>query len=129
MSIYHIAQNRTVRTDGPMDGDIMAEFKANLDPINALAEQTPGFVWRLKSDGGNNATSIHVYEDEYLLLNMSIVDRLRRCASTPTTARTPTLCASALAGSNACKSTSSRCGRFPPGTSRPRRKAKRSWPT
>ena len=72
MSIYHIAQINVGRVLGPMDGDIMAEFKANLDPINALAEQTPGFVWRLKSDSGNDATSIHVYEDEYLLLNMSV---------------------------------------------------------
>ena len=81
MPTYQLAQINIGRVLGPMDGDIMAEFKANLDPINALAEQTPGFVWRLKSDGGNDATSIHVYEDDYLLINMSVwesVDALRQ---------------------------------------------------
>jgi hypothetical protein len=69
---YHLAQINIGRTLGTMDSAIMAEFKANLDPINALAERTPGFVWRLKSDDGNDATSIHVYEDDYLLINMSV---------------------------------------------------------
>jgi hypothetical protein len=68
---YHIAQINIGRILGEMDSPIMKEFKDNLDPINALAEQTPGFVWRLKGDN-NNATAIHVYEDPYLLINMSV---------------------------------------------------------
>ncbi len=49
----------------------MAEFKANLDPINALAEAAPGFVWRLQSDTGN-ATDIAYSEDPFELVNMSV---------------------------------------------------------
>ena len=57
----------------------MAEFKANLDRINTLAEATPGFVWRLQSDSGN-ATDIVYSEDPLLLVNMSVwesIDALR----------------------------------------------------
>ena len=68
---YHIAQVNIGRILGAMDSPVMKEFKDNLDPINALAEASPGFVWRLKGDN-NNATEIHVYEDPYLLVNMSV---------------------------------------------------------
>lgn len=68
---YHIAQINIGRILGEMDGPIMAEFKDNLDRINALAEESSGFVWRLKGDN-NNATEIHVYDDPYLLINMSV---------------------------------------------------------
>lgn len=68
---YHIAQVNIGRILGEMDSPVMKEFKDNLDPINALAESTPGFVWRLKGDDTNDATSIRVYEDRYLLVNMS----------------------------------------------------------
>ena len=49
----------------------MAEFMDNLDRINALAEESPGFVWRLQDDSGN-ATDIHAFDDPHLLLNMSV---------------------------------------------------------
>lgn len=71
MQHYHIAQVNIGRILGEMDSPIMAEFKANLDPINALAESTPGFVWRLKGEG-NDATSLRVYEDRYLIVNLSV---------------------------------------------------------
>jgi hypothetical protein len=69
---YHLAQINIGRILGEMDSPIMAEFKANLDPINAVAESMPGFVWRLTGSESNDATSIHVYEDPYLLINMSV---------------------------------------------------------
>ena len=68
---YNLAQVNVGRILGPMDGPVMAEFAANLDPINALAESSPGFVWRLK-DETNNATSIPVTEDRFLLVNLSV---------------------------------------------------------
>lgn len=73
---YHIAQINIGRILGDMNGPIMAEFKANLDRINAIAEQTPGFVWRLKDSDSNDATSIHVYEDRYMLINMSVWENI-----------------------------------------------------
>ena len=54
-----------------MDSPVMAEFAANLDRINALAEQSPGFVWRLQTAAGN-ATALRPFEDENTLLNMSV---------------------------------------------------------
>jgi hypothetical protein len=44
---------------------------AALDPVNALADSSPGFVWRLQTEDGN-ATGIRAFEDERLLVNMSV---------------------------------------------------------
>ena len=49
----------------------MADFVAALDPINALADRSPGFVWRLQGEGGD-ATSIRVTDDPRVLWNMSV---------------------------------------------------------
>lgn len=68
---FNLAQVNIGKILGPMDSPVMAEFKANLDNINTLAESSEGFVWRLKDDN-NNATSIKVFEDEFLLINMSV---------------------------------------------------------
>ncbi|HLZ87564.1 MAG TPA: DUF3291 domain-containing protein [Puia sp.] len=68
---YQLAQVNVGRILGPMESPVMVEFAANLDRINAIAEGSPGFVWRLK-DGSNNATSIPVTEDRFLLVNLSV---------------------------------------------------------
>jgi len=49
----------------------MAGFKAALEPINALADEAPGFVWRLQTEDGD-ATAIRPYEDERMMVNMSV---------------------------------------------------------
>jgi hypothetical protein len=49
----------------------MADFVNNLDPINALAETSPGFVWRLQTEEGN-ATALRPTDNENLLVNMSV---------------------------------------------------------
>ena len=66
-----IAQINIAKMKAPLDSPIMAEFVNNLDRINALAEKSKGFVWRLK-DENNNATSIRIFNDDYLLVNMSV---------------------------------------------------------
>ena len=71
MSAYNLAQLNIGVIKGPMDSPVMAEFKANLDRINALAEQTPGFVWRLQTEQGD-ATAIRPFDDANLLVNMSV---------------------------------------------------------
>ena len=68
---FQLAQVNIARMLAPMDSPIMADFVANLDPINALAEKSEGFVWRLK-DESNNATSIKIFDDDYLIVNMSV---------------------------------------------------------
>ena len=54
-----------------MDSPALAEFVANLEPVNALADFAPGFVWRLEDESGD-ATSIRAFDDERLIINMSV---------------------------------------------------------
>jgi hypothetical protein len=68
---YHIAQINIARMVAPIDSPVMHDFVANLDRINAVAESAPGFVWRLVGDG-NDATSLRPYEDERIIVNMSV---------------------------------------------------------
>ena len=55
----------------PLEDPRMAGFVNRLDEINALAEETDGFVWRLKDDTGN-ATNISAFPDPMLIVNMSM---------------------------------------------------------
>jgi len=68
---YHLAQINIACTVAPLDSPVMHDFVANLDRINAVAESAAGFVWRLKGDG-NDATSLRPYEDERIIVNMSV---------------------------------------------------------
>ncbi|KMW60266.1 hypothetical protein AIOL_000419 [Candidatus Rhodobacter oscarellae] len=56
-----------------LDSPKMADFMDNLDRVNALAERSPGYVWRLQSDSGN-ATDISVPDEPNMLPNMSLWD-------------------------------------------------------
>jgi hypothetical protein len=71
MSGYELAQLNIGVIRGPMDSPIMAEFAANLERINAVAEATPGFVWRLQTEEGD-ATAIRPFDNENMLVNMSV---------------------------------------------------------
>src|SRR5260221_5808451 len=68
---YHLAQINIGRVRAPIGDPIMEGFVSRLDEINALAEAMPGFVWRLQTPE-SKATSIHVYDDPYFLINMSV---------------------------------------------------------
>ncbi|HEY2686231.1 MAG TPA: DUF3291 domain-containing protein [Steroidobacteraceae bacterium] len=70
MSRYELAQLNIGVMKGPLDSSVMADFVANLEPINALADAAPGFVWRLKSEEGN-ATEFRPMGDE-IIVNMSV---------------------------------------------------------
>jgi glycosidase len=69
--MFHLAQLNIGRLVAPVDSPLVAEFIALLDPVNALADAAPGFVWRLQADDGN-ATSFHIYGDDTLNVNMSV---------------------------------------------------------
>jgi hypothetical protein len=71
MSRYELAQLNIGVIKGPMDSPVMAEFAANLERINALAERSPGFVWRLQTEEGD-ATALRPFENENTLVNMSV---------------------------------------------------------
>ena len=80
MSVNHIAQLNIGRFLYPTDDPRMAEFMNNLDRVNAIAERSPGFVWRLKDDS-NNATAIRPVGDPTTAVNLSVwesVDALVR---------------------------------------------------
>jgi hypothetical protein len=68
---HHLAQLNVARFKAPMDDPVMAAFVAELDPVNAIADGTPGFVWRLQTEEGN-ATGIHAFDDDLMLVNMSV---------------------------------------------------------
>ena len=71
MSEYHLAQINIARMLAPIDDPIMAEFVAQLVPVNALADGSPGFVWRLQTESGD-ATSIKVYDDDMIIVNLTV---------------------------------------------------------
>jgi heme-degrading monooxygenase HmoA len=73
--VYHLAQVNIARMLAPLDDPLMAGFVEQLDAINALADASPGFVWRLQSAAGN-ATSVRAYDDECILINMSVWESL-----------------------------------------------------
>ncbi len=67
---YHLAQLNIGRARDALDSPVMADFMANLDRINALAEQSPGYVWRLQTEEGN-ATAISPFNDN-TIVNLSV---------------------------------------------------------
>ena len=71
-SNWHLAQINIARMIGVNINDpVMAKFVAQLDEVNALAEGSPGFVWRLK-DENNNATNLNPYNDDRIIINLSV---------------------------------------------------------
>jgi Domain of unknown function (DUF3291) len=72
MNGYHLAQINIGRFRLPVDHPANAEFMNALDAVNAIAEASDGFIWRLVGEG-NNATDVEVVADDPLLLvNMSV---------------------------------------------------------
>ena len=72
-----MAQLNVGRLRAPIDDPRIDDFRSNLAPINALADASPGFVWRLQSDSGN-ATDIQAYDDPLMIVNMSVWDSIDR---------------------------------------------------
>ena len=75
MAEWHLAQLNIARLRAPLDSPELADFVAALDPINALADAAPGFVWRLQTEDGD-ATSIRAFDDHMLIVNMSVWESL-----------------------------------------------------
>jgi hypothetical protein len=71
METQQLAQINVGRLIAPLDDSRIAAFIAQLEPVNKLAESSPGFVWRLQSDAGN-ATDIPYNDDPLVIVNMSV---------------------------------------------------------
>ena len=79
---YYLAQINISRLLAPLDDPRIAGFVAQLEPINALADKAPGFVWRLQSNSGN-ATDIAYNDDPFVIVNISVwqsIEALRNFA-------------------------------------------------
>jgi heme-degrading monooxygenase HmoA len=69
-----------------MDSPLIAEFAAALDPVNALADAAPGFVWRLQTEDGN-ATAVRAFEQDAagaaggIIINMSVWESVEALAA------------------------------------------------
>ena len=71
MAAHHLAQVNVATLRAPLDGPELAGFVAQLEPLNALADQSPGFVWRLQTEDGD-ATAIRPFEDDRVMVNLSV---------------------------------------------------------
>ena len=75
----HLAQLNVGRLRVPMDDPRIDDFRENLDPVNALAEGSPGFVWRLQDHSGN-ATGIKPYGDDLEIVNLTVWESVEALA-------------------------------------------------
>ena len=82
---YVLAQVNVARLREPLDSPLLADFVADLDPVNATADEAPGFVWRLQAEDGN-ATSVRGFEWDAagsagMLVNMSVWESVEALAA------------------------------------------------
>lgn len=75
MTAFHLAQVNVARLAAPLDSPRLADFVANLEPINATADASAGFVWRLQTEAGD-ATALRILDDDWLIVNMSVWESL-----------------------------------------------------
>jgi hypothetical protein len=68
---YHIAQLNVGTLRAPLDDPAIAGFAEALEPVNALADAAPGFVWRLQTEDGN-ATAVKVAPDPLFIINLTV---------------------------------------------------------
>lgn len=71
MEGFELAQLNVGRMLAPVEAPEIAGFVAELEPINRLADESPGFIWRLQTPAGD-ATAIRPTEDDLFLINMSV---------------------------------------------------------
>jgi heme-degrading monooxygenase HmoA len=72
---WHLAQVNIALPREPLDAPLLSDFVAALAPVNAIADASPGFVWRLQTEEGD-ATAIRAFDDERLIVNMSVWESL-----------------------------------------------------
>lgn len=83
---YVVAQVNIGRFVAPLDSPQLADFVAGLDPVNAVADSAPGFVWRMQTEDGN-ATAVRGFEQDGegagggILINMSVWESVEALAA------------------------------------------------
>ncbi|MGQ0804201.1 MAG: DUF3291 domain-containing protein [Actinomycetota bacterium] len=76
---HHLAQVNVARMLAPLDSPQLADFMAALEPINALGDGSPGFVWRLQTDEGD-ATAYRVLGDDSMIVNLTVWESIEALA-------------------------------------------------
>ena len=95
---WHLAQVNVAILRAPLDSPQLAGFVSMLEPINALADGAPGFVWRLQTEDGD-ATAIRAFDDDRILVNMSVWRALKPSAHSSTGHGTSTSFGAGASGS------------------------------
>ena len=75
MAGWHLAQVNVATLAAPVDSSQLAPFVERLEPVNALAERSPGVVWRLQGDRGD-ATDLQVFDDVRIIVNLTVWESL-----------------------------------------------------
>ena len=70
---FHLAHINVARMRGGWDDPVMADFVARLAEVNAIAEASPGFVWRLQLED-DAAEALRVFGSPQILFNVSVWD-------------------------------------------------------
>ena len=70
---FHLAQFNIARLRAPLDDPAIAGFVAGLDTMNALADSSPGFVWRLTDGPDGDATTVRPLDPD-VIVTMSVWD-------------------------------------------------------
>ncbi|MDH3250095.1 MAG: DUF3291 domain-containing protein [Acidimicrobiia bacterium] len=68
---YHLAQYNVARLLAPLDDPAIVDFVSALEPINRLADESPGFVWRHQTEEGDS-TALRPYDDDRIIINFSV---------------------------------------------------------
>ncbi len=76
---FYLAEINVARLKAPLDHPMIAPFATALDPVNALADASAGFVWRLVGEAGD-ATDLRPFDDPDMLINMSVWESLEALA-------------------------------------------------
>lgn len=68
---FHLAEVNIAFLKEPLTSPRIADFVAQLEPINRLADESPGLAWRLQTDAGEVAP-IRAFDDDLVLVNLSV---------------------------------------------------------
>lgn len=70
---HYLAQANVAKFKEPLDHPTMKEFVDFLEPVNTYAEESKGFIWRLKDDDGRSASYIESpFNDDMMAINISL---------------------------------------------------------
>jgi len=70
--MLHLAQYNIARARASLNDPLLRDFVAAITRVNEAAEASPGFVWRLKDENGGSSSYVQAYDDERMLVNLSV---------------------------------------------------------